>query len=182
MRGASNDQSDSAVDPRSFRIWHVALSLTVSMIIPSAYADVIGLTQLRAFDPSLTGTGVFVAQPEAAADASSPPRFEVNPSVVNQPASLFTYISANGTVDGIPPTNTAGSESGHANGVASQFYGMNGSGVALGVAHVDNYNANYFINSIFILISPTGLSPGAVCTLAILSITSIPFSISPNTV
>ena len=41
---------------------------------------------------------------------------------------------------------------------------------------------NYFIISIFILTSPKGLSPGAVGTLAILSITASPFSTSPKTV
>ena len=89
-------------------------------------ADVIGLAQLRSFDPTLTGTGVSVVHAEGDVDGPpNPPRFEVSPIVVNQPASLFTYISANGTVAGSGPTNAAGTESGHADTVADSPWARN---------------------------------------------------------
>ncbi len=105
--------------------------------------DTIGVTVLRQVDPTLTGSGVEVAQPEAtSADTNSD--FEVNPGYVyvGQPTNLFTYISTNGTV-ATGFTNTAGVESSHADGVARNFYGIP-FGVATNVAHVDNYDANYF--------------------------------------
>lgn len=111
----------------------------------------IGVTQLRAMDPTLTGSGVSVAQPEAMV---GPGAFEVNPSTVSQPASLFTYSSTNGTVTAVAPPNAAGSESSHADQVGDTFYGRNNTstpeGVAPGVSHVYNYEADYFINDIIV--------------------------------
>jgi hypothetical protein len=102
--------------------------------------DTIGVTQLRALVPSLTGTGVRVAQPEA-----GDPSWQVNPAAVSQPMTLFTWISAAGSATGFP--NNVGSESSHADNVGGFFYGDT-NGVAPGVAHVDNYEANYFYNSL----------------------------------
>ena len=98
--------------------------------------DIIGGTLLETLTTNLNGSGVRVAQPEAGA-----PVFEVNPGAVGLPASLFTYITAAGTTNSFP--NALGSESGHADTVASFFYGA-GTGVATNVGHVDNYDANYF--------------------------------------
>ena len=42
------------------------------------------------------------------------------------------------------------SESGHADSVAGNFYGISG-GVATNVAHVDNYDANYFIQISYVM-------------------------------
>jgi len=83
-----------------------------------------------------------VAQTEAV-----DPVWEVGPSngFVLQPVSLFTYTSASGSTNVFP--NSVGVESGHADGVAGDFYGMPG-GVATNVAHVDNFEANYFINNV----------------------------------
>src|SRR5581483_11390992 len=69
--------------------------------------------------------------------------FEVNPAVVGQPVSLFTYINSSGTTSTTFP-NGVGSESGHADGVAWNFYGAT-NGVAPEVNHVDNYEVNWFI-------------------------------------
>ncbi|HEY0454754.1 MAG TPA: S8 family serine peptidase [Verrucomicrobiae bacterium] len=99
-----------------------------------------GVTALRAAAPQLNGTGVWVAQPEAGL-----PFWQVNPSVVSQPQSLFTWISSNGTATAFP--NAVGSESGHADQVGGLFYG-GGTGVATGVNHVHNYEANFFVNVI----------------------------------
>jgi hypothetical protein len=107
--------------------------------------DTIGVTLLRAVVTNVNGTGVRVAQPEAQG-TNIPPDFEVNPAngSVQQPVSLFTYINTN-TANTFP--NSLGTESGHADSVAGLFYGLPG-GVATNVAHVDNYNANYFYSSV----------------------------------
>src|SRR6185437_8244960 len=106
--------------------------------------DTIGATLLRQVSPGLTGNGISVGQVEAPISAGTPPPFEVNPGAagVNQPTNLFTWISSSGTA--ITFTNTVGTESGHADAVAGNFYGNTTNGVAPGVAHVDNYEANFF--------------------------------------
>ena len=105
--------------------------------------DTIGVTLLWAVTTNVNGSGIRVAQPEANADSNTnhPSAFEVNPTPVNQPASWFTYISAAGTTNTFP--NSVGNESGHADGVGGYFYGLSG-GVATNVAHVDNYDAEFF--------------------------------------
>jgi hypothetical protein len=90
--------------------------------------------------PSLTGDGVVVAVPEAGA-----PAWQINPAAVAQPEALFTWHSSAGSASTFP--NSLGSESAHANEVAKQFFGLT-NGVAPGVAHVDNYDANFFFNSL----------------------------------
>jgi hypothetical protein len=109
-------------------------------------AVLIGLPLIRYIDPTLIGTGVKVAQPEASTTTNGL-TWEVNPSAtyVAQPTNLFTYISGMGTSTNF--TNSLGFESGHADAVAGNFYGTL-IGVAPGVQHVDNYDANYFYNSI----------------------------------
>jgi hypothetical protein len=106
--------------------------------------DTVGLTLLRTVATNVDGAGIRVAQPEAALDSpSSFTIWEVNPAAVGQPTNLFTYTSSAGSSSVYP--NSVGSESGHADVVAGIFYGM--SGVATNVAHVDNYEANYFIST-----------------------------------
>ena len=87
---------------------------------------------------------MLVAQVEASG-GGNPPSFEVNPTAVAQPALPFTYYSTNGTSTTF--NNSVGSESGHADVVGQQFYGIP-SGVATAVAHVDNFEADHFFNSI----------------------------------
>lgn len=115
-------------------------------VVASARSQSIGINELRALDPTLNGSGIRVAQPEASSGPQvSPPDFEVNPanSLVNQPPSLFTYTSSNGTSTSFG--GSVGQESGHADNVASLFYGIP-NGVATNVSHVDNYDADYFIS------------------------------------
>jgi hypothetical protein len=123
--------------------WQMALTAGAQQL------DTIGVTLLRAVTTNVDGTGIRVAQPEAQG-TNIPPDFEVNPAngSVQKPASLFSYID---TVSTNVFPNTLGTESGHADTVASYFYGLPG-GVATNVAHVDNYNADYFYNGI---IAPT---------------------------
>ncbi len=101
--------------------------------------DATGVSLLRSTDPTLIGTGVKVAQPEAPYYAAT--AWEVTPSIVGQPVSLFSYISQDGTSSAFP--NALGTDSDHADAVGGYFYGTS-LGVAPGVAHVDNYDANYF--------------------------------------
>src|SRR5471030_128031 len=109
--------------------------------------DQIGVTLLRAVTTNLNGAGIRVGQPEAD-DQGTPPgmnTWEVRPNAAGQPTNLFTYFN------GPPPfnsastyTNSLGLESGHAEIVAGFFYGI-ANGVATNVAHVDNYEADSFI-------------------------------------
>ena len=102
--------------------------------------DAIGVTLLRVSDLTLIGTGVKVAQPEAPENFDGT-AWQVNPLIIGQSTNLITYISIDGSASNYP--NTLGIESGHADSVAGNFYGTT-IGVAPGVAHVDNYEANYF--------------------------------------
>jgi hypothetical protein len=102
--------------------------------------ETIGLATLRNMAPSLTGAGVAVAVPEAGA-----PAWQINPASVAHSETLFTWHSSAGVAGNYP--NSLGSESWHGNEVAKQFFGLT-NGVAPGVAHVDNYDANYFFSSL----------------------------------
>src|SRR5437879_863687 len=77
-----------------------------AMTLPAAAdsLDQIGVTALRMVATNVDGGGIRVAQPEASA-----PTFEVNPSTVGQPTSLFTYASSVGTATTF--TNDVGVES-----------------------------------------------------------------------
>jgi len=120
--------------------------LQMDLLVHAQQLDSIGVTLLRTVTTNVDGTGIRVAQPEASG-TNIPPDFEVNPanSLVQKPASLFTYFGTNGTANVFP--NGVGTESGHADTVASYIYGLPG-GVATNVVHVDNYDADYFYNSI----------------------------------
>src|SRR5437879_1521371 len=98
--------------------------------------DPIGANLLSAVTTNLNGAGVRVAQPEAGS-----PNWQVNPAVVGQSPTLFTYFSSSGSSSTFP--NALGSESGHADAVGAIFYGIPG-GVATNVPHIDNYEATYF--------------------------------------
>jgi autotransporter-associated beta strand protein len=115
-------------------------------VLAEAQSDlqIIGLPQLLAVEPSLTGAGVRVGQVEANFGTSSY-LFEVNPDAVGQPADLFTYTNEYGNVS---TTFNSAAESSHADAVGAFFYGTTGSGVSPGVEHVDNYSSDYFFNSI----------------------------------
>ena len=117
----------------------------------SSIAAEIGLDELRAKYPDLTGAGVTVGQVEAYISGTG--TFEVTPSAIGQPATnlndFFTYY------EGMLHTSTyndgiIGSASTHATAVAQLFYGdvlydEEPEGVVPGVAHVDNYDANHYV-------------------------------------
>ncbi|HTL57675.1 MAG TPA: S8 family serine peptidase [Candidatus Limnocylindrales bacterium] len=117
--------------------------------------DTIGVTLLRQVDATLTGSGISIAQPEGPADASTPIPFEVNPAAVGRSASVFNYISADGTANTFP--NSAGAESGHADAVGANLYSPS-TGVGPQIAPVDNYEATYFFNSIIGALVPPAIS------------------------
>ena len=121
--------------------------------LPAARAqgsDPIGLALLRTLATNVDGTGIRVAQPEANL-GGSPSVFEVNPASVGLPVSLFTYYSADGITNIF--TNNVGAESWHADGVAQNFYGWPG-GAATNVAHVDNYDADFFVTNYLFNLAP----------------------------
>jgi hypothetical protein len=138
-------------------IWLVFLGgLQIALESRADQLDAIGVTLLRTVTTNVDGTGIRVAQPEAWS-TNNPPDFEVNPAngSVQKPAGLFTYIGTNGTASSFP--NSLGTESGHADSVASYFYGLPG-GVATNVAHVDNYDANYFYNGLIAAKAPSNIN------------------------
>ncbi len=129
-------------------ICHAAVLAVVLTGICSTHAqslDQIGVTLLRSQTTNVNGSDIRVAQPEANLDGdpSHPSAFEVNPANVSQSSSRFTYASSAGLANAYP--NLVGTNSWHADIVAGFFYGLSG-GVATNVAHVDNFDADYFIN------------------------------------
>lgn len=127
-----------------------ALAIAIAPLVRAQIDyEQIGLAPLRREQPSLTGAGIPVGHVEAPETGDPAPyHFEVNPanSTVSQPTSLFTWISGLGTATTFP--NSIGIESGHADLVGSVFYGASSLGVAPGVQHVRNYEANHYINNV----------------------------------
>ncbi|HEU5125664.1 MAG TPA: S8 family serine peptidase [Verrucomicrobiae bacterium] len=132
-----------------------AISLMLSFAFATSFVqasdfDEIGLTLLRATTTNLNGSGVTIAQVEAPVTDATPPPFEVNPAAVGIAPERFNYfvgpptVSSNASSSVFP--NSLGSESGHANVVGNLFYGIGG--VSTSVAHIDNYEANYFFETV----------------------------------
>jgi len=138
---------DGRVPQKSIKLPACVVVLCIAVHVSSAGdLDTIGATLLWQLDPALKGASVSVAQVEAPGTAV-PPDFEVSPDAVGQPASLFTWISDLGSANSFP--NSVGGVSAHANLVGGNFFGLTTS-PAPQVSHVDNYDANYFVNN-FIL-------------------------------
>ena len=131
----------------------VAAAILLMGYLPSRATslDQIGVTLLRTMTTNVDGSGIRVAQPEAQEYGTT--NWEVNPATsrVQQPASRFTFISDLGSATNFP--NTLCSESGHAGNVAEHFYGLT-NGVATNVAHIDNYDADFFINNYVVNLLP----------------------------
>lgn len=138
----------------------LAAGLLVAISINSTFAASVlesnGVAVLRAATTNLNGAGIRIAQPEASADTNLLD-FELDPNDGNiaQPTSLITYISANGSATNYP--NSVGSYSGHASQVASFLFG-HAFGVATNVSHVDNYDADYFVDTYIYPVSPPVLN------------------------
>lgn len=119
---------------------------------PSSFTSVaqaIGLTELRATYPTLTGAGVIVAQIEANLNTSGTgaPEFEPNPDINTNAAFTFTDGSLATTIYN---DQIIGAASSHADAVGAYFYGAvtdNAGvpeGVAPGVTTIDVYYADSF--------------------------------------
>ena len=135
--------------PIAKRIYFLAGILS-SVLAQGQSLNQIGLTTLNALTTNLNGSGISVAQVEASLTTDSK-TWEVNPANVGQPGSLFTYASGVGTSAVYP--NTLGTNSWHAEDVGNNFYGQP-NGVATNVAHVNNYEANYFLTTYVEVSSP----------------------------
>jgi hypothetical protein len=122
----------------------LALACSGPMAAQAQYLDTIGVTLLQTVSTNVNGAGIHVAQPEAN-NGPTTTNWQVNSSSFGQLTNLFTYYSSSGSATNFP--NSLGAESGHADAVGTNFYGIP-NGVATNVAHVDNYEANYFYNSI----------------------------------
>lgn len=158
-------------------IWRRYFALATSAAALAAAGSAVQATTITGIGLSglpagLNGAGVNVAQVEA--NFATPPssgtqtidQFEANPAgiSINNSAIGITYIDFNGHQSSTTGASyTSGSytyndiESGHADSVGGYFYGS--SGVASGVAHVDNYDAGYFENSVVGTLSTTSLAP-----------------------
>ncbi len=119
------------------------------MVAGASNLDTIGVTLLRTMTTNLNGAGIRAGQPEAGYGTAT--NWEVNPgaSGVGLPTNLFTYYYSASPYRTVSTantfTNSLGLESGHADTVAANFYGLSG-GVATNIPLVDNYEANTFIN------------------------------------
>lgn len=100
----------------------------------------VGWTLLQEFTTNLNGAGIRVGQPEAIDGGTN--NFEVNPVAIPRASTNFTWYS-NG-MSSVTFPNSLGTESGHADAVGGIFYGP--SGMATNVAHVDNFEADTYIN------------------------------------
>jgi hypothetical protein len=125
------------------RSWIVLLILAACAGTMPAHGQALdmGLPELNALNPGITGSGVVVAQAEALFGGTD--NYEVDPAGVGQSASKFTYIGLDGSVT---TTYNSADGSGHAEAVANNFYGQYG--MAPGVSQIDNYEADYFVNNI----------------------------------
>jgi hypothetical protein len=132
----------------------LAFACSGQMAVHASNFDIIGVTLLWTVTTNVNGAGIRVAQPEAN-NGPTTTNWQVNPGAVGQPANLFTYYSSGGSATTFP--NALGAESGHADAVAGNFYGVP-LGVATNVAHVDNYEANYFYNSIIAGFAPPNIN------------------------
>ena len=141
--------------------YFLAAAIFVATAVRATSQDSIGVTVLRAVTTNVDGSGIRVAQVEAPFNTSPPYSFEVTPgdSRVEQPVGLFTYISDLGSSMTFP--NSVGVDSGHADIVAGIYYGIP-AGVATNVLHIDNFEADYFYNSIISAPSPTNINDSVV--------------------
>ena len=120
--------------------------LVVGFCARASDFDTIGVTPLRAVDPTLNGAGVYVNQSEASISTTTN-QFQVSPSFSAQPTNLFTWIGSAGSATTFP--NSVGAESDHADAVCDHFY-QKFDGPAPGVSHVDNYFADTFYENVIV--------------------------------
>mgnify|MGYP000088152090 CR=1 FL=1 len=132
-----------------FLISCISLCL-VAHVATADYLDDIGLTELRARDASLDGSGVTVAQVEAGIGSTETEdgRWQTDPANVGLSSSLFNYYTTTAPFPGGASFEST-RESSHANIVAGRYYSApsgtdNKDGIAPGVSAIGVYYANYF--------------------------------------
>jgi hypothetical protein len=119
--------------------------------------NAIGLTQLQGLDANLNGAGVHVGQAEAAIDTNGD--WEVDPANVLQSGSIFTYYTNGGSSSVYP--NSLGGDSGHSDVVGQIFYAPQ-VGIATNVAHVDNFEADYYTSDVIFAADPRNFNDSIV--------------------
>lgn len=122
----------------------VVLSLVWPCVGISAPLDDIGVTGLWELDPSLTGAGVTVGMVEAQNGAGL---YQINPSTTGLPADRFRFYESASPYGGTGAAYSSEKESWHANSVGDGYFDVQ-TGVAPGVARVENFEAEYFYNQI----------------------------------
>jgi hypothetical protein len=119
--------------------------------VQAQYLDTLGVTLLQTVTTNVNGAGIRVAQVEAN-NGPTTTNWQVNLSSFGQLTGFFTYYSSGGSATTFP--NSLGAESGHADAVGTNFYGIP-NGVATNIAHMDNYYVNYFVQVAYYVIGPT---------------------------
>jgi len=125
--------------------WPTRFATAFLLVVPVAVAentdfDLTGIPAFRDQFPGYLGDGIRVIIAEA---GETPNTFQIDPVMVGQPLSLFTYYSKLGQSSQFP--NDIGKNSGHANTVGNIFIGKE-SGVAPNVSHIDNFDGIFFFN------------------------------------
>ncbi len=135
----------------------------------SQVASLIGLTTLRASDPSLNGSGVVLGQAEASDGSTGAQAFEVDAGTIGYTGSLTYWNGLTST--STPNDGIIGTYSTHATNQAAWMYGAS-SGIAPGITQVDNYFADNF---------PTNLTAGITDQVVNMSFTYTgSYSYDPN--
>ncbi len=131
-------------------------ALSPSRARADSFFDEIGITQLRAAVPTLTGTGVTVLQAEATTVDSNgfdEDNYQVDPGVAGVSANII-YVGTGGTSQSFNLIQ----ESFHADDVA-QYLASTSQGVAPGIANLINMNANWFGNAYILPDNPIPSTP-----------------------
>jgi hypothetical protein len=104
--------------------------------------DEIGVTLLRGTTTNLNGSGLVVADAEAAVSNSA---WEANPGdpKINLPVSDFSWYMSPSAINIYP--NAIGTDSWHSDYVGGYFYGAS-NGVSTNVAHIENIEADYYFS------------------------------------
>jgi hypothetical protein len=123
-------------------------SLLIAAQLHASYLDDIGLTELRARDATLDGSGVTVAQVETSTSDTSD-IWQTDPTDTGLDSTLFSYYDSDSTYPSGGTTFDSSKESVHANRVGSLFFGVETGtegrdGIAPGVEAIEMYYASYY--------------------------------------
>lgn len=132
----------------------LCIIVTVSGVVQATYLDDIGVTELQALNPSLTGSGIKIGIIEADEDGdptNAPYRYQANPSLnLGTTFSYYDKSFAWGTAGAT--YNPAQSHSSHAHSVTSMILktddGIGLPGVATGISEAKMFQADHFIENL----------------------------------